>query len=105
MGLTALAPITKQIPFYNNDTECVQQSKDEHILNHIVPWTLAYVPYPSSIPRCFPPLVLQATVGGVKGLEMRLLRCTQVGEDTAMKHYCTMQLLIHWPHPQCTTST
>ena len=86
MGFTALAPITKQIPFYNNDTECVQQSKDEHILNHIAPWTLAYVPYPSSIPRCFPPLVLQSTVGGVKHLEMRLLRCTQVGKDTAMKH-------------------
>ena len=29
---------------------------------------------------------LQATVGGVKNLGMRLLRCMQVGKDTAMKH-------------------
>ena len=28
---------------------------------------------------------LQATVGGVKNLGMRLLRCMQVGKDTAMK--------------------
>ena len=39
----------------------------------IAPQTPAYIWYASLFPRHFPPLVLQATVGGGEDLEMRLL--------------------------------